>query len=240
MPCIETPRSSLTRRSSDLSDSSLKTLREGTHMLMCPSQLVPGTALVGSWRRRHCNVTALLLGWWLWQQRVYQQLKSWCACWSWCLLVMSPAAPNSPNSPPPNSGTVSPASLVLKLPCFVSSQGFPFFPGANVVPELPLQVPLRHLTLISAQSRGGGVYSVEHMKRLFPALILSADGEHSAIAMTFARTGNTTSSGFLVLFVFFRGEWGCCFCVFLICLVGNRCPYCKKGRLGLPMFQRGV
>lgn len=132
---------------------------------------------------------------------------------------MSPAAPNSPNSPPPNSGTVSPASLVLELPCFVSSQGFPFFPGANVIPELPLQVPLRRLAFVSAQSRGGGVYSVEHMKRLFPALILSADGEHSAIAMTFARTGNT-ASGVLVLFVFFWGEQGWLFCLFLICFVG--------------------
>lgn len=46
MPCIETLRSSLTQKNSSLSDSCLKIVREGTRMLMCPSQLVPGTALV--------------------------------------------------------------------------------------------------------------------------------------------------------------------------------------------------
>ncbi|XP_077638997.1 cytochrome P450 4V2 isoform X2 [Lonchura striata] len=53
--CIKTLRSSLTRRSSGLNDSFLKILREGTHTLMCPSQLVPGTALVSAlhkWRRK--------------------------------------------------------------------------------------------------------------------------------------------------------------------------------------------
>lgn len=95
MPCIETPRSSLTQRSSGLSDSSLKTLREGTHMLTCPSQLVPGTALVGSWRGSPCNVRGLLLVWWLWQQWVYEKSKSWYACWSRKPLI-PPALPISP------------------------------------------------------------------------------------------------------------------------------------------------
>lgn len=39
------------------------------------------------------------------------------------------------------------------------------------------------MAFICASSRGSVVYIVEHVKRLFPALILSADGEHPKAVM---------------------------------------------------------
>lgn len=124
MPCIETLRSSLTRRSSGLSDSSLKIVREGTHMLMCPSQLVPGTALVRIWRGSPCNSSAF-------------------GCGNWdsnkcCLYSVLP------HSPPLNSGHCVPCKPSIWAATFVSSEGLPFFLGthvylADVSSSLPLQ-----------------------------------------------------------------------------------------------------
>lgn len=70
-------------------------------------------------------------------------------------------------------------------------------------------MPLR-LAFICASSRGIVVYIVEHMKRPFPALILSADGEHLKVVMPFTRMGNILLLIFLVLFglVYVFGGWG--------------------------------
>lgn len=114
MCCTEILRSSLSQMNSGLSASSLKIAKEGTHMLMCPSLLAPGTALVRSWRESPHNLPMLLLVWWRWQQWVYQKLETQCACW-WLPRLLS---------------AVSPVSLVLELQlfffsprCFLSSQG---------------------------------------------------------------------------------------------------------------------
>lgn len=113
MCCTEILRSSLSQMNSGLSASSLKIAKEGTHMLMCPSLLAPGTALVRSRRESPHNLPMLLLVWWRWQQWVYQKLETQCACW-WLPRLLS---------------AVSPVSLVLELQhFFFFSQMFPFFP----------------------------------------------------------------------------------------------------------------
>lgn len=112
MCCTEILRSSLSQMNSNLSASSLKIVKEGTRMLMCPFLLAPGTALVRSWRWRPHNVPMLLVVWWPWYQWVYKKLETWCdCCW-----------------PPKVLSVVSPVSLVLELQQFFSLQRFPFFP----------------------------------------------------------------------------------------------------------------
>lgn len=80
------------------------------------------------------------------------------------------------------------SDTIVALVFLLSSQNF-----------LVLQVPLRHLVFVSAQNRGTIVYIIEHVERLFPALILSGESEHSTIVMAFARMGNTCSVFILFL-----------------------------------------
>lgn len=80
---------------------------------------------------------------------------------------------------------------------------------------LALQVPPRHLEFTSSQSRGIVVYIVQHRRRLFPALILSADGEHSAIFMPFYNNGKYYNFWVFDFLCLILGGQGWRFCLFV-------------------------